>query len=49
MFLEDQALKKKPVSTVPLVRLFWRTAQNCWKVRVPSMDGWLVRVLSQRV
>jgi hypothetical protein len=49
MFLDDHALKKKPVSTVPLVRRLWRTAQNCWKVAVPSMDGWLTRVLSQSV
>lgn len=41
-----QALKKTPVSTVPLWRWFWRMAQYCWKVRVPSMEGWFVRVLS---
>jgi hypothetical protein len=31
--------------TLPLERLFWRTDQYCWKVEVPSIDGWLVRVL----
>jgi hypothetical protein len=30
--------------TEPPTRLFWRTDQYCWKVLVPSIEGWLVRV-----
>jgi hypothetical protein len=38
-------LKCAAVLTEPDERLFCRTDQYCWKVDVPSIDGWLVRVV----
>jgi len=43
MLSEAHFWKCAPTLTLPEDRLFWRTDQYCWKVRVPSIDGWLVR------
>lgn len=45
MFSAFQALKWVATVTVPLERFVRRTDQYCWKVAVPMMEGWLVRVL----
>jgi hypothetical protein len=36
-------------SMEPLVRWSARTAQYCWKVEVPSIEGWFSRVVCRRV
>jgi hypothetical protein len=38
-----------PKSIEPLVRWSARTAQYCWKVEVPSIEGWFSRVVWSRV